>query len=545
MFNDLPCPALELQPDARILRLNPLAAEFFNCDHSSLTDLFFQDFLAKQYRSTFPHVLKQVKNGDPVQYEATLATQPGHAEPITLKLSRLGNSNLLALVYREKLLQSPGDREHTLLQEQYRHNPAGILLVNDRMEMISYNSEFLRMWKIPHFIEDCRNDLDSLETVIEQVSEPEVFMQKVVYLYEHPDEKIIDEIELRDGRTFYRHSYPVYSEEKHVGRVWYFLDITSLKQAQAELARQKRFQEAVLKHTRDGIVVCDAEGYLSMFNPASVKIHGSDYQNVPQHKWTDYFSLFKPDGQTPLSIEEIPLSRALAGEKIRNEEIVIFSSNGKRQTLRVNGQAMYDNNGNKIGAVVTLHDITDITKARQQLLHMAYHDTLTRLPNRRLFHDLLKQMILRARRNRDLIGILFLDLDNFKRINDSYGHEKGDLFLIELSASLQNTLRDSDILCRWGGDEFVVALPQIADSLDAELVADKLCSSVRTDMGNRYGKSVISISIGIALYPDHGEEPDQLIRLADMAMYAAKRQGKDRYCMADINQLVTEKTNAC
>ncbi len=541
MFNELPCPALELQQDARILRLNPLAAEFFNCEHSLPTDQFFQDFLGKKYRSAFPHVLNQVKNGDPVQYEASLAAQPGHAGPITLKLSKLSNNNLLALVYQEKLLQSFGNREHTLLQEQYRHNPAGILLVNDKMEVISYNSEFLRMWKIPHFIEDCRKDLNSLETVIELVSEPEVFMQKVIYLYEHPDEKSIDEIELKDGRTFYRHSYPVYSKEKYVGRIWYFLDITSLKQAQAELARQKKFQEAVLEHTRDGIVVCDAEGYLSMFNPASVKIHGSDCQSVPQHMWTEYFSLFKADGQTPLSLEEIPLSRALAGEKIRNEEIVIFSSSGKRQTLRVNGQAMYDNNGKKIGAVITLHDITDITRARQQLLSMAYHDALTGLPNRRLFHDLLKQMILRARRSKDQIGILFLDLDNFKRINDSYGHERGDQFLIELSASLQNTLRGSDILCRWGGDEFVIALPQIADSLDAELVADKLCGSVRTDMGNRYGKSVISISIGIALFPDHGEEPDQLIRLADMAMYTAKRRGKDRYCMTDTNRLVTEE----
>ncbi|WP_457577751.1 diguanylate cyclase domain-containing protein [Desulfomarina sp.] len=544
MLNDLPCPAFELQPDARILRLNPLATKFFNCEHSSPINQFFQNFLEKKYRPDFVRILKRVKYGDPVQYEATLATQPGHAGPLTLKLSRLSNNNLLALVYQEKLLQSSGVQENTLLQEQYRQNPAGILLINDKMEMISYNSEFLRMWRIPHFIENCRNDLDSLETVIEQVCEPEVFMQKVMYLYEHPNEKSVDEIELRDGRTFYRHSYPVYNEEKYVGRIWYFLDITSLKQAQTELARQKKFQEAVLEHTRDGIVVCDAEGYLSLFNPASVKIHGADLQSVPQHKWTEYFSLFKPDGQTPLSMEEIPLSRALAGEKIRNEEIVIFSSDGKRQTLRVNGQAMYDNNGKKIGAVVTLHDITDLTRARQQLLHMAYHDSLTRLPNRRLFHDLLKQMILRARRNKDQIGILFLDLDNFKRINDSYGHERGDLFLIELSDSLQNTLRDSDILCRWGGDEFVIALPQITDSLDAKLVAEKLCGSVRTDMDKRYGKSAISISIGIALYPDHGEEPDQLIRLADMAMYTAKHRGKDRYCMTDTKQLLAEETTA-
>jgi hypothetical protein len=104
MFNDLPCPALELQQNARILRLNPLAAELLQCEARSRTNQFFHDFLEKEYRSAFPDALNLMKNGHPIQYEAAITTTAGHAAPITLKLSRLSNNNLLALVFQENYI---------------------------------------------------------------------------------------------------------------------------------------------------------------------------------------------------------------------------------------------------------------------------------------------------------------------------------------------------------------------------------------------------------------------------------------------------------
>jgi diguanylate cyclase (GGDEF)-like protein len=212
--------------------------------------------------------------------------------------------------------------------------------------------------------------------------------------------------------------------------------------------------------------------------------------------------------------------------------MVVKAKNGERKELRTNGQAMYDNEGNKLGAVISLHDITDLNKAKKKLHHLAYHDELTGLANRRLFHDLLKQNIRRAERNREKTAVLFLDLDNFKSINDRHGHDAGDRLLIQLASVLHQRLRESDILCRWGGDEFIIALPEIATGAMAGKVANKICQAVRKDLISHFADTGLSASIGVALYPEHGHSPDMLIRQADMAMYLAKQQGKNQVCLA-------------
>jgi len=534
LFQHLPCPAFILEEDFIISRANDAASSLF--DHYALNEgniplasLCSQD--------TVDDLREAVSSSAPDnRIKQTITMYNGDSDPITVGgcLRMLPDNSILFLLTehdRDKSC-SPGCRKLRILEEQYQHNPAGILLVNDRMEMISYNRRFLELWHIPEHIQQTRDENESLQAVMDLLKDPEGFLARVHELYKHPKQTSTDQIELKDGRVFYRHSFPVYSGEVYHGRVWYFLDITSLKAAQRKIVRQQKFQRAILEHIQDGIVACNARGRLITYNRASREIHGCDLAQIPQEEWSNFYQLYHADGETPLKMDEIPLVHAFQGRDVHNQEMVVQSRNGDKRELRVNGQAMYDNDGSKLGAVVSLHDITDLNKARKKLHYLAYHDDLTGLANRRLFHDLLKQDISRAERNREKTAVLFLDLDNFKQINDRYGHQAGDKLLIELAATLHHRLRDSDILCRWGGDEFVIALPEIADSEMACRVAKKICRVVQGDVADQYKVCGLTMSIGVAVYPDNGTSPDNLIRQADMAMYLAKQKGKNRVCLA-------------
>jgi diguanylate cyclase (GGDEF)-like protein/PAS domain S-box-containing protein len=309
-------------------------------------------------------------------------------------------------------------------------------------------------------------------------------------------------------------------------------DITAVQELQERIDSQQALQNAVLEHIEDGIIACDTKGQLSMFNRAARELHGLRTDIPPHELWVEHYRLFHPEDENGLQPVDIPLIKALNGRRLKNEEMTIVRADGKKRHVQVSGQPMSDKNGRQLGAVISLHDITDLKKTKEQLREIAYLDPLTGTPNRRLFHNLLSQAVRRAKRSREFMAVLFLDLDNFKHVNDELGHETGDRLLKEVAAALKNYLRESDIICRWGGDEFVVALPKLGSEADASLVAAKVGAAVRSVVVERYSLCRISTSIGIALYPDHAEIADQLIRAADKAMYTAKQQGKDRYCFA-------------
>lgn len=156
------------------------------------------------------------------------------------------------------------------------------------------------------------------------------------------------------------------------------------------------------------------------------------------------------------------------------------------------------------------------------ILHMARHDALTGLPNRILLEDRILQSITQARRDRNSVAVLFIDLDNFKPINDRYGHRVGDMVLMEAANRMRNCLRDGDSVARLGGDEFVICLPQMAGGHDALTVAGKIHASLAKPMHVGGHRILAGSSIGISLYPDNGDSPEQLIQAADEAMYAVK-----------------------
>ena len=159
---------------------------------------------------------------------------------------------------------------------------------------------------------------------------------------------------------------------------------------------------------------------------------------------------------------------------------------------------------------------------------MAYHDSLTGLPKRKLFSDRLGIALAQAQRNKEILGIAMLDLDNFKDVNDTLGHDTGDLLLKEVAERIKAALRKGDTVARFGGDEFVLIIPELKGAEDALQVAQKIADSFHNPFLVGAHQLMVTTSIGIAIYPNDGVEETILLKNADKAMYEVKQTGRDR-----------------
>ena len=173
--------------------------------------------------------------------------------------------------------------------------------------------------------------------------------------------------------------------------------------------------------------------------------------------------------------------------------------------------------------------LTRLKQTNEQVTYLAHHDTLTSLPNRILFYDRLNQAITRGRREKELSAVLFLDLDGFKLINDTFGHDVGDVLLREAAKRIVGCVRESDTVARMGGDEFTVILSNVRTPDNIKQVANKIVEAIARPFVLNGKECSVSISIGISLHPDNGETAAQLVKIADAAMYLAKHSGKNCY----------------
>ena len=210
-------------------------------------------------------------------------------------------------------------------------------------------------------------------------------------------------------------------------------------------------------------------------------------------------------------------------------EIQNRKADGSILPVRVSISAVKDG-GDVTHYVATYTDISDQKATEEKLNDLAHHDHLTGLPNRKLFLELFEQEIKRASRNNDMLWLLFLDLDGFKAVNDTLGHEHGDELLRQVAKRLQENMRESDLVARLGGDEFVILLSTGKNSTNVDKVASSLIGSISAGYTLKQQKpAFVTASIGIANYPQDGTETVDLMRYADQAMYAAKSEGKNRF----------------
>ena len=210
----------------------------------------------------------------------------------------------------------------------------------------------------------------------------------------------------------------------------------------------------------------------------------------------------------------------------------LSNTHGESMHVLTEGKLSRRRDGKMIVTGITM-DVSEQAESQQMIEKLAFYDPLTNLPNRVLLHDRLMRMIKESKRRREKVGVLFLDLDRFKNVNDTLGHTLGDLLLKEVAARLRRILRESDTISRIGGDEFIVLVPSVKTEQDVVTVAKKLITALqeRWELGDK--ALFTTTSVGIALYPDHADDVETLIKYADTAMYKAKEEGRNRYRFYD------------
>lgn len=228
---------------------------------------------------------------------------------------------------------------------------------------------------------------------------------------------------------------------------------------------------------------------------------------------------------------QLAIDSSLAGNKHYCIDYRIITTSKAVRIIHAEGEVLFNDEHVPSQMTGTANDVTSYQETQQQLWHMAYHDPLTGLPNRTLFADRLEQALSRANRTHEKVAVMLIDLDHFKQVNDTLGHDAGDQLLIEVASKLDDILRGDDTLSRVGGDEFLAILNTLNTYDEAIVVARKLVAAVEKITTIDDNEINVSCSIGIAMYPDHGHDKDTLIKNADIAMYRAKDLGKDTFCL--------------
>ncbi|MGI9200436.1 MAG: putative bifunctional diguanylate cyclase/phosphodiesterase [Woeseiaceae bacterium] len=286
---------------------------------------------------------------------------------------------------------------------------------------------------------------------------------------------------------------------------------------------------SILRNINDGVIVVDKQGHVLDINPAARSILGLGPRMQPDTTWEQTFCCIDGAGENYKNSSSLPLVRARNGEKFADQVAIFRVPNQVDTLLSINGQGLYDGTRELIGGVITFRDITDQTKRTNELQKLAQYDELTNLPNRSLFVEQLARAMGRSQRKSAPLAVLFIDLDRFKSVNDTLGHDTGDALLKQVAGRLRKNLRIGDLSGRWGGDEFVVCLEDFGESGNAAAAAQKLLLVLSEKYEIATSEVYTTPSIGIAMYPESGDEPERLIKAADLAMYEAKKRGGGRF----------------
>ncbi len=325
----------------------------------------------------------------------------------------------------------------------------------------------------------------------------------------------------KDGTLFWE-SASISAVRDENGQCQSYIAVKEDITQQKEVEEQLRMIEAVFSTSNEAIMVADRDGLIKTINPAFSRITG--------------YSLEEVQGRNPSILSsgrhEVDFYQSMWHEIMRqgcwSGEIWNRRKNGTIYPEWLSVSVVYDSEGEPSEYVAVFSDITKRKNDEAQIVRQAYYDELTELPNRTLLSDRLHLAIATADRDEQIIALLFVDLDRFKYVNDSMGHEYGDDLLKQVAERLNGCVRDTDTVARFGGDEFVILLHNIKSESDAAYVAQKLIDALSTPFVLAEREIIIGASIGIAMHPGDADTAETLIRNADLAMYKAKQSGRNQ-----------------
>lgn len=319
------------------------------------------------------------------------------------------------------------------------------------------------------------------------------------------------------------------------------IDITERKRVNEmmRLAQANVLRESILDSAPFSIIAVDLEGKIISANPASLRLLGyeknellekhaaslihveSEIEKYAANVSREFGRTVKADHQALTAYAELGLPD--------EHEWIYLRKDGSQVPVNLSVTALRDDHGLINGFLNIAYDVSERRRNAETILHMAHHDALTELPNRALLMDRVDMAIRQGRRSNRSVAVLMLDLDHFKRVNDSLGHQAGDELLLAVAKRIQNTLRETDTVARLGGDEFVVVLTEVGTREELKETVKRIIHRISAPLTIQNHELMITTSVGGCLFPGDGEDAVTLIKNADTAMYAAKAAGRNNY----------------
>lgn len=299
--------------------------------------------------------------------------------------------------------------------------------------------------------------------------------------------------------------------------------IAERRRAEEALSQSEERYRTILEEMQEGYFEVDLAGNFTFVNDSTCRNLGYSREEM---LGASYRAFTVQEDLEP--VYETFNQAYRTGEPIEGFTWRAIRKDGSTRFFEASVSPLRNGQGEMVGFRCLARDITERKRMEQQLKDMATHDALTGLPNRRLFNDRLHMALAQAQRNHRTLAVVLLDLDRFKDINDMLGHNVGDQLLEAVGKRLTNLMRKSDTVARWGGDEFILLAPDMARVEDAAKIAQRILEAFRKPFVFGNQELDITVSIGIASYPDDGEDAETLIKNADVAMYSAKENGRNR-----------------
>jgi len=301
----------------------------------------------------------------------------------------------------------------------------------------------------------------------------------------------------------------------------------------------KKYVDNVIRHMAGGLVVTSPDGAVQTVNQRTLEMFGYQEDEILGQPINLLFAANNDPRFLASRIDKL-----VADRPVKDMEAIGRTKAGRFFPSHLSGAPMHNDQGKLEGVICVFNDITDQKDAEEKLKQMAHFDPLTGLANRNLFFERLETAAREAAKTRHPFALLYLDLDNFKPINDSFGHDRGDLILKAVAKRLQKAVRSGDTVARMGGDEFAIILNALQKPADAEALAEVIIAAIARPFITENASHSIGVSIGISIFPENDTRTEGLVTKADQAMYQAKEKGRNtfsRFCYNRDNDIFPEK----
>lgn len=412
-------------------------------------------------------------------------------------------------------LEPSGLPDASLLASALESVPSGLLVLDRERRIVYHNFRFGELWGLSDELLRSGDEEGIRRRVYEQLEDAEAFEASLDRLAEEPEQIHTETGRLTDGRLIERELRPRYGPGGLVGWLALYRDVTAEEEARAELFRSEQRYRRLFESNVAGVFRVSEEGELLECNAAFAGILG--YEEPGRIEGMDVARLYV-DREDRARFRERLRERG----SVRNFELAVRRRDGSVAWLLENSMLVEEPGSERSLIVGTVIDITPRKTLEEELERMAYHDPLTGLPNRRLLGDRARQARMLADRRGTPFALAYLDLVDFKQVNDQLGHEAGDRLLVEVGRRLESALRDADTASRVGGDEFAVLLGEV-DGLDGALAAARrLLDAFEDPIAVGGHERRVRLTAGVAVYPRHGSTLDELLSAADEAMYRAR-----------------------